>query len=221
MPGENEWSQRARARYESAVFGGDPDALSTSERELDRVEAALALARGRLLHARFLQTREEDERQLSLLSRAAELYRGLGDEQGEGDALFWVGTFHQVVRSDHAAALPALRRSFELATRAGDELTLSYVVRHLAFADLDAGELDAARTRLEESVRLRRKLGFLPGVAAGVLALAYLEAEHGSVDEARAMLAEARSIAESCGAAGVVAWVDGAAAEIGVGPAGP
>jgi len=40
--------------YESAVFGGNAEALSTGDRELDAVEADLALARGRLLHARFL-----------------------------------------------------------------------------------------------------------------------------------------------------------------------
>jgi hypothetical protein len=34
----------------------------------------------------------------------------------------------------------------------------------------------AAKERLEESVRLRRELGFIPGVAGGVLALAELAA---------------------------------------------
>ena len=61
-------------------------------------------------------------------------------------------------------------------------------------------------------MRLRRKIGSRPGVAAGVLALAYFAAEHGSADGARTLLAEARSIAEGCGAAGVVAWVDSVAA---------
>lgn len=216
MAEESEWARRARARYESVVFGGDSEALVTGERELDAAEADLALARGRLLHARFLQTRDEDEQELAQLSRAAELYRELGDERGEADALFWVGTFHQVVRSDHETALPFLDRSFELATRVGDELTLSYVVRHLAFADRASGQLDSARVRLEESVRLRRKIGFTPGVATAVLALAYFNAEQGSRADARALLAEARSIAESCGAAGVVGWVDQAAIDLGI-----
>ena len=37
--------ERARLLYERAVFGGDADALATADRELDAVEADLALAR--------------------------------------------------------------------------------------------------------------------------------------------------------------------------------
>jgi hypothetical protein len=41
-------------RYEPAVFDGDAsgDVLATADRELDGVEADLALARGRILHTR-------------------------------------------------------------------------------------------------------------------------------------------------------------------------
>ena len=44
----------ARTRYEQAVFGGDPAGLVEAERALDGLEADLALARGRLLHAALL-----------------------------------------------------------------------------------------------------------------------------------------------------------------------
>jgi len=138
--------------------------------------------------------------------------------RGHGEALFWIGTFHQVVRGDDTAALPSLRRAHALATHAGDELTLSYVVRHLAFADIAAGRTDSARAHLEESLRLRRKIDFTPGVAAAVLALAWFAAENGTRDEARNLLAEARSVAVTCGATGVVGWVDAAAAELGLEP---
>jgi hypothetical protein len=43
--------ERARQQFERAVFGGDGSGLAGAERELDAVEADLALARGRLLHA--------------------------------------------------------------------------------------------------------------------------------------------------------------------------
>lgn len=39
--------ERARMLYENAVFGGNAGALAAAERELDAVEADLALARGR------------------------------------------------------------------------------------------------------------------------------------------------------------------------------
>src|SRR5205814_428005 len=155
---------------------GDASGLGVADRELDAVEADLALARGRIVHGRFLEDRTEDPHELALFERAAQLYRTLGDVRGEAEALFWIGTFYQVVRRDNDAAVPVLDRSSELAAQAGDELTLSYALRHLGIAEHAAGRLDAARERLEESVRLRRELGFLPGVAANLVALTYIAA---------------------------------------------
>jgi tetratricopeptide (TPR) repeat protein len=190
------------------VFGGDRDAVVAAERELDGVEADLALARGRILHARFLEQREEDPRELELFERAAQLYARLGDVAGEARARFGVGIVHQVVRGDGEAALPSFEQADRLARRAGDKLTISYVVRHLAFADMAAGRMDVARERFEESVRLRREVGFLPGVAAGLLALAELADEIGEKDEARVLLDEAAEVAESSGARGILRWID-------------
>ena len=52
--------ERARLLYERAVFDGDAAALATADGELDAVEADLALARGRIMHTRFLQQRDAD-----------------------------------------------------------------------------------------------------------------------------------------------------------------
>lgn len=205
---------RAKADYERAVFGGDTDALARADHELDGVEADLALARGRVVHARFLADRQEDANELALFERAVELYRALGDTRGEAEALFWVGCFHQVVRRDASAALPALERSHDLATRAGDELTRSYAARHLGFAALADGRLEVAREHLEESVRLRRGLGFAPGVAAGLLALAELSRAEGDRDAARVLLDEALIVAEASGARGTMRWIEEARAEL-------
>jgi hypothetical protein len=87
---------RARLLYERAIFGGDASALAVAERELNGVEADLALARGRVIHARFLEQRNEgteqlneDPNELALFERAAELYQLFGDTRGEGESLFW------------------------------------------------------------------------------------------------------------------------------------
>jgi hypothetical protein len=77
---------------------------------------------------------------------------------------------------------------------------MSYAVRHLAFADDDAGRHGQAWARFEESVELRRAEGFLPGVAAGLLTLGEVAAEQGRPDEARRLLKEARTVAEQVGA---------------------
>lgn len=113
-----------------------------------------------------------------------------------------------MIRDDTQGALPALERSYQLAAAAGDKLTLSYAARHLGFADQAAGRFDAARARLRESVRLRREIGFMPGVAAGLLALAELTAEAGNQAAAAGLLDEAASVAAAAGARGIVQAVE-------------
>lgn len=206
--------KQAGLLYERAVFGGDSGALASADRGLDAVEADLALARGRVIHARFLEERIEEARELELFERAAELYRRLGDVRGEGEAVFWVGAFHQVIRDDSETAGPAFERALDLATRADDRLTTSYALRHLGFADHMAGRLDEARARFEESTRLRRDLGFLPGVAANLIGLAYLAAQQERRDDAAALLKEATELAESTESHGVLRWVATAREEL-------
>ena len=213
--------ERARMLYERAVYGGDASALATADRELDAVEADLALARGRVIHTRFLTQLDEelerlteDPRELTLFERATKLYRELGDMRGEGEALFWVGCFHQVVRRDNAAAVPILDRSLDLATQAGDKTVMSEALRHLGIAEHRAGRLDTARQRLEESVRLRREIGLLPGVAANLVGLAYIAAGDGDHDEALALLKEAAAIAEASGAHRITRQVEESRAQL-------
>jgi hypothetical protein len=130
--------RQAGLLYEQSVFGGDPALLADADRHLDGVEADLAVARGRLMHTRFLLRRDEragepveEPGELALFERARVLYRALGDNGGEAEALFWIGCFHQVVRQDDAAAVPALERALELAAQAGARATMSEVLRHL------------------------------------------------------------------------------------------
>lgn len=206
--------QQAQLLYEFAVFGGDSSALVSADRNLDEVEADLSLARGRVIHARFLEERVEDARELELFERAAELCGRLGDVRGEGEAVFWVGTCHEVVRDDTETAVPAFERALELATRAANRLTMSYALRHLGFAGHMAGRLDEARAHLEESTRLRRELGFLPGVAANLIGLAYLAAQQERRDDAAALLEEATELAASTDSHGVLRGVAEARTEI-------
>ncbi|MBJ7005050.1 tetratricopeptide repeat protein [Streptomyces griseofuscus] len=212
---EPDWIGQAGELFEAAMFRGDTGALERSDDVLDAVEAPLALARGKVLHIRFLGDRVERPEELALFERAAELYRRLGDGPGEADALFWIGCCHQVVKGDGPAGVPYFERSYALARDAGDRRTMSYAVRHLGFADKDAGRFERARERLTESVALRREIGFAAGEAAGLVALGYLAAETGDPATASGHLDEARKVAESCGAATVSGWVEEARRLIG------
>jgi tetratricopeptide (TPR) repeat protein len=206
--------ERAKELYERAVFGGDSGVLADGERDLDAVEADVTLARGRLVHARFLAERVEDPRELELFERAARLYEELGDIRGQGEAMFWIGIVHQVVRGDGPTAVPLFERSLQLATQAGDALTQSYALRHLGIAEQAAGRPEAARERLEESSRLRRELGFLPGVAANMIGLAYLAAAEERRADALAILDDARTLAEDSQAYAIVQHIDEARADL-------
>jgi tetratricopeptide (TPR) repeat protein len=213
--------ERSRQLYERALFESDAGALTAAERELDGVEADLALARGRVIHGRFLEQRaddpaqaREDPRELPLFERAAELYRARDDVRGEGEALFWVGCCHQVVRRDNEAAVPVLWRSLELATEADDPVTMAEALRHLGIAEHAAGRLDAARLHLEESTRLRREIGVWPGVASNMVGLIYIAAGQDRREDGLALAEEARAIAEANGALGLLRQIDEACAQL-------
>jgi tetratricopeptide (TPR) repeat protein len=213
--------ERSRLLYERALFESDAGALAEAERELDGVEADLALARGRVIHGRFLQQRAEDPDQaredpheLALFERAAELYRARGDVRGEAEALFWVGCCQQVVRRDNEAAVPVLWRSLELATETEDTMTMSEALRHLGIAEHAAGRLEAARLHLEESTRLRREVGAWLGVASNLVGLIYIAAAQDRRDDALRLAEEARAIAEASGAQGLVRQVEEASAQL-------
>jgi tetratricopeptide (TPR) repeat protein len=207
--------------YERFVFAGDQSVLAAADRELDAVEADLALSRGRIIHGRFLDQRSkdpeqtaEDPRELALFERALQLYQAAGDVRGEAESLFWVGCFQQVVRRDNAAAVPVLQRCCELAARVGDQRTMSDALRHLGIAEHAAGRLDAARQRLEESLRLRREIGLMPGVAANLVGLTYIAAGQGRPADALALAAEAAAIAEASGAHAILRQVEEARAHV-------
>jgi tetratricopeptide (TPR) repeat protein len=213
--------EQAKLLYERAIFSGEASVLATADRELDAVEADLALARGQIIHARFLDQRSEDPEdviedpdELAYFEHAAKLYELLGDERGEGEALFWIGCFRQVVQRNNKDALPFLERAKELAAQAGDKKTMSEALRHLGIAAHYAGQLDTARARLEESLQLRRDIGLSLGVASNQVGLAYIAAQQGHRDKAMALLDEAATTARADGAHAILRQVDEARAEL-------
>ncbi|HEY2549895.1 MAG TPA: tetratricopeptide repeat protein [Streptosporangiaceae bacterium] len=193
--------------YEQAVFGGDASLLDEADRELDAAEAELALARGRILHTRFLLQRDHDPAsatenpaELPFFERAAQRFHRLDDVSGEAEALFWAGCFHQVVRRDNVAAVRLLQRSLELATEAGEKATMAEALRHLGIDAHFTGHPDVARRHLEESTRLRREIGLMPGVAANLVGLAYVARAQGRRADIQPLLDEAAAIADASGA---------------------
>jgi tetratricopeptide (TPR) repeat protein len=196
--------ERATIAYDLAVFQGNRAALPATIEELRVAEAAICLARGRLLHAQFMQDWDRDASYLAeeyyLFNRAAEIYRAIGDVRGEAESVFFVGCFHQVVRDNNPSALPFFARALELSTEIGDDLIRSYALRHLGISAHATGNLPDARRLLEESTELRRRLGFISGVASNLVGLAYVARAAGRRAEADALIAESAELAEASGA---------------------
>ena len=109
--------------------------------------------------------------------------------------------------------MPFFQDSYELAREHEDTKLMSYDARHLGFVDYEAGRLDEAEERFRESVDLRERDGFLPGVAAGLVTLAEVAAERGRRAEAKEHVARARELAEQTGATAFLRRVEAVAAE--------
>lgn len=202
--------ERADLLNEKALFTGSAGAREAAGRELLRAEARMLQERGRILHAAFLAERKEDPRELELFCRSLELAREAGDERLESWAEFWIGIVHQVVRDDQDRSLPHFQAAYDWAKAQSDTLLQSYAIRHLGFAWYEQGSRDEGRRALEESVELRRKDGFLPGVAAGLLTLGEIAGEEGRADDARRLLDEAKQAAYASGATAFGARIDAA-----------
>jgi hypothetical protein len=71
------------------------------------------------------------------------------------------------------------------------------VLRHLGIEAHATGFLDAARQHLEESTRLRREIGQLPGAAANLVGLIYIAAAQERYEDALTLFGEATAIAEA------------------------
>jgi tetratricopeptide (TPR) repeat protein len=192
--------ERADLLNEQALFQGSSEARAGAQRELDRAEARLLLQRARVLHATFLADRVEDPHELELCHRASELAGRVAEPALEAEALFWLGIGYQVVRGDHETSRPYFEESYRLAKELGSRRLQSYAVRHLGFVFDADGHRDRAWDAFEESVRLRREEGFLPGVAAGLLTLGETAIEQGDPERARPLLEEARELAQLTGA---------------------
>jgi tetratricopeptide (TPR) repeat protein len=209
---------RADILNEQALFAGSAEARAAATRELDRVESRLEAERGRVLHAKFLAERgEEDPRELAHFEAALAAADLSDDSKLRGWARFWIGIVHQVVRGDDATALPHFEAAYAAGRATGSRLLASYAVRHLAFAWDNAGRHDDAWRGFLESVELRRAERFWPGVGAGLLTLAEVSHERGRQREARRFLRQAKAAAKRGGATAFLARAEALERELDAG----
>jgi hypothetical protein len=119
-----------------------------------------------------------------LAGRAAELVRSAPDAGRRAGAAFYSGLIADNLRGDAEVGRASYEEALRAGEEAGDELIVSYALRHLAFAEAKSG---VARQMLERSMELRQRAGCVPHVLAQQLALAELARDSGDVAWAQAI----------------------------------
>ncbi|MCP4543539.1 MAG: hypothetical protein GY832_41025 [Chloroflexi bacterium] len=217
----NVWLQMGRVLTDEGMFGGK----DTLQKRKEAFEQALALAEsskntnligdvydaiGFSIHAAYINSdkSQEPENELEFFERGLELRKKEGTAEQVAESLFHIGLVFDVIRKDYDQALPYHEQAYELACEAGDRITASYAIRHIGFARLAAEELAAAKKALVESLDLREAVGFAPGIAFALAALAHVDALEGDKAQALSRLERSRTILRSLEATSRVAWID-------------
>jgi tetratricopeptide (TPR) repeat protein len=198
--------ERAEYSYQAAIFAGDTDGAAEALRGLGGTGPEYDLARGKLRHCANIAERQQDTEELACFEHAESGFAERGDLRGTGEALFWQGCYRQVLADDDEAARPLFERALELSTQAGDSLTSSYALRHIAISRHMARDLEAAERLLQQSTSLRRAIGFEAGVAANLVGLAFIALDRGDREHAQTIAQEAEQAARECGAHAVATW---------------
>ena len=165
----------------------------------DWLERALAVcaapereveARARRLLGVMHEQRQELDPARDQMSRALQLYRELGDEDGEAKSLNSLG----VIARSAGAAVEAeryVRAAVEVRRRSGRTEELPAALSNLGILRLDRGMWAEAMTVLDEALALDRSAGHQWGAACSTLNLAVANVFGRNVSEAQHLLASA------------------------------
>ena len=217
----NVWLQMGRVLTDEGMFGGK----DTLEKRQEAFDQALTLAEstkdesligdiydaiGFSIHVAYLggDRSQEPKNELEFFERGLELRKKAGTTGQIAESLFHIGLVFDVIRKDYDQALPYHEEAYKLACEVEDKVIASYAIRHIGFVRLAAEEVTAAHQALAESLALREAVGFIPGVAFALAALAHVDVLEGNKTKARERLESARKILEALGSTSRVAWID-------------
>jgi tetratricopeptide (TPR) repeat protein len=131
-----------------------------------------------------------DERAAAQYCRQAlELFREMGDAEGEASSLQGLGQ-SLVQLEEFGEARSCLNEALEIATRHGFHRIRSVCFWRLGMVDLFAGEMSAARDHILASLALSRELSDVQMVALSLLMLGNIALWQGHLADARAHLRE-------------------------------
>jgi hypothetical protein len=109
-----------------------------------------------------------------LAARAVALRDRAPDRARQARAAFYAGLIADNLRGDAVAGREFFEQARLAGEEAGDDLIVSYALRHLAFGLAQSGDVAQAKLMNERSMELRQQVGCVPHVLAQQLALAEL-----------------------------------------------
>lgn len=164
----------------------------------DDQRAAALMATGRLHYFPMFQAEAPDATvPLNFFTQANQIWQNTGNKRGICESQFWIGLIYQIFLLDLEKAERYFRAALELAEAHEFKLEKSYLVRHLGFIAQKRGELDAARTLLEQSLALREEIDFIVYLPFSLLSLGSVCALQGDYRTAETYYNRALSTAES------------------------
>lgn len=113
-------------------------------------------------------------RALDLFQQAIELYWSTQDLEGQGLAYYGMGHAKRSL-GELEAAIEAYENALDALRKAGNRLMSSRVHHTLSGLHQQQGELDAALEEAQRALEISRGIGYGPGIAHGLTALARLE----------------------------------------------
>ena len=128
------------------------------------------------------------------IAATAALYRKVGDLHGLAGLYNNVG-YTAVTQGSYERAAAYLEKALPIAEKSGEPLRVILVVGNLGLASLFTADLDDARARFAEEVRLARLHGLAWIASEGIAGLAAIAARQGDADRAARLLGAAESLA--------------------------
>jgi tetratricopeptide (TPR) repeat protein len=182
---------------ESSVRATLEEARSAVEATGDRPALArLEMAEGRFTYWNALEKTRDWAPPTDHFDRALQILKGLGDEVGLAEAMFYRGLVYQM-QEQNERARETFDRALALTQRTGDERMQSFVVRHIGYLQQTAGEIDAARANFRKSLELRQRNDMKVFVPFAMILLAEFEEEQKNSAEAIKLAEQALPLAES------------------------
>lgn len=163
-----------------------------------KARAKIELARASAYYRIEMSNREFPKAMIHA-NQALNLYRKLGDQHGEADAVHRMGLIH-LQRRELEQARQLFDRSLDLDRAAGHRLLFrGDYERHVGFVYYLQGDLEASLPYFERSLAFRREGGAIDQslFAANMLASTLVKLEH--IEEARPPLLYAMMVAEKMG----------------------